>query len=64
MVKRAYNFYPGPATLPLDILKKAQDELLDYNGTGMSVMELSHRSKDYVYDENNRLSCFNNCSND
>lgn len=47
MVKRVYNFYPGPATLPLEALKKAQQELLDFNGTGMSVMELSHRSKEY-----------------
>ncbi len=45
MVHRAYNFYAGPATLPLPALEKAQEELLDYNGTGMSIMELSHRSK-------------------
>ncbi len=48
LTKRAYNFYPGPATLPLKVLKKAQEQLLDYNGTGMSVMELSHRSKAYA----------------
>ncbi|MBD3230461.1 MAG: 3-phosphoserine/phosphohydroxythreonine transaminase [Candidatus Lokiarchaeota archaeon] len=48
MVKRVYNFYAGPATLPLEALKKAQDELLNYNDTGMSVMELSHRSKGYA----------------
>ncbi len=47
MAKRVYNFYPGPATLPLPALKKAQEELLDYKGTGMSMMELSHRSKQY-----------------
>ena len=47
MVKRVYNFYPGPATLPLPVLEKARDELLDYHGLGMSVMELSHRSKEY-----------------
>jgi len=47
MTKRVYNFYPGPATLPLPVLRKAQEELLDYKGTGMSVMELSHRSKEY-----------------
>ncbi len=45
---RVYNFYPGPATLPLQALKNAQKELLDYDGTGMSVMELSHRSKAYA----------------
>jgi len=43
-----YNFYPGPATLPLPALKKAQKELLNYKGTGMSIMELSHRSKEYA----------------
>ncbi|UCF49219.1 MAG: 3-phosphoserine/phosphohydroxythreonine transaminase [Thermoplasmatales archaeon] len=47
MTKRIYNFYAGPATLPLSALKKAQEELLDFNGTGMSLMELSHRSKEY-----------------
>ncbi|MFH1013861.1 MAG: 3-phosphoserine/phosphohydroxythreonine transaminase [Thermoplasmatota archaeon] len=46
-MKRVFNFYPGPATLPLPVLEKAQKELLDYKGTGMSVMELSHRSKQY-----------------
>ncbi|WP_425059223.1 Phosphoserine aminotransferase [Sporomusa carbonis] len=45
--KRAHNFNAGPAALPLAALQKAQEELLDFNGTGMSVMELSHRSKDY-----------------
>jgi len=48
MTKRAYNFYAGPATLPLPALKKAQEELLDFKGTGMSLMELSHRSKEYA----------------
>ncbi|HEC89945.1 MAG: 3-phosphoserine/phosphohydroxythreonine transaminase [Thermoplasmata archaeon] len=47
MVKRVYNFYPGPATLPLPVLEKAREELLNYKGLGMSVMELSHRSKEY-----------------
>ena len=47
MTKRIYNFYAGPATLPLPALKKAQEELLDFKGTGMSLMELSHRSKEY-----------------
>lgn len=48
LTKRVYNFYPGPATLPIQALKKAKEELLDYKGTGMSVMELSHRSKAYA----------------
>lgn len=47
MKNRVYNFYAGPATLPLPVLKKAQDELLDFHGTGMSVLEISHRSKEY-----------------
>ncbi|MGY4690485.1 3-phosphoserine/phosphohydroxythreonine transaminase [Salibacterium sp. K-3] len=44
---RAHNFNAGPAALPEEVLRKAQEEMLDFNGTGMSVMELSHRSKDY-----------------
>lgn len=47
MTKRVYNFYAGPATLPLPALKKAQQNLLDFEGTGMSLMEISHRSKQY-----------------
>ena len=47
MTKRVYNFYAGPATLPLSVLKKAQEELLDFHGTGMSILEISHRSKEY-----------------
>ncbi len=42
-----YNFSAGPAVLPKDVLKKAQAEFLDYAGSGMSVMELSHRSKEF-----------------
>ncbi len=44
MLKRAHNFGAGPAVLPLGVLEKVQAELLDYAGTGMSVMEISHRS--------------------
>jgi len=47
MTKRVHNFNPGPAVLPLEVLQQAQAELLDYKGTGMSVMEISHRSKDF-----------------
>ncbi len=47
MAKRVYNFNPGPATLPLDVLKIVQEELLDYKGTGMSIIESSHRSPEY-----------------
>lgn len=42
---RVYNFSAGPAVLPEAVLKEAADEMLDYKGTGMSVMEMSHRSK-------------------
>ncbi len=47
MSKRVFNFNPGPACLPLEVLKRVQEELLDYKSTGMSVMEISHRSKEY-----------------
>ena len=46
---RVYNFSAGPAVLPECVLKEAAEEMLDYKGTGMSVMEMSHRSK--AYDE-------------
>ena len=45
---RAYNFCAGPAALPEAVLQQAQAELLDYQGKGLSVMEMSHRSADYV----------------
>ena len=44
---RVYNFSAGPAVLPEEVLQEVADEMLDYNGTGMSVMEMSHRSKAY-----------------
>ena len=46
-MKRVYNFSAGPAVLPEEVLKEVQAEMLDYKGTGMSVMEMSHRSKAY-----------------
>ena len=46
-MSRVYNFSAGPAILPEDVLKEAAAEMLDYKGTGMSVMEMSHRSKAY-----------------
>ena len=46
-MKRIYNFSAGPAMLPEAVLKQAADEMLDYKGSGMSVMEMSHRSKVY-----------------
>ncbi len=47
MNNRVYNFNPGPSTLPLSVLEKAKSELLNYKGTGMSIMEISHRSKEF-----------------
>ncbi len=47
MQQRVYNFSAGPAVLPLEVLKTAQDEMLNYQNSGMSVMEMSHRSKTY-----------------
>ena len=46
-MKRIYNFSAGPAVLPEEVLRQAADEMLDYKGSGMSVMEMSHRSKTY-----------------
>jgi phosphoserine aminotransferase len=44
---RSHNFNAGPAVLPLEVLQQAQAEMLDYKGTGMSIMEMSHRSKEF-----------------
>ena len=46
-LKRVHNFNPGPGTLPLEVLQEAQAELLNFKDTGMSVMEISHRSKEF-----------------
>ena len=46
-VKRVHNFNAGPAILPVSVLKQAKAEMLDYKGCGMSVMEMSHRSKEF-----------------
>jgi phosphoserine aminotransferase len=46
-VKRVFNFNGGPATLPLAVLEEIREELLDYRGTGMSVMEMTHRSPEF-----------------
>ncbi len=45
--RRAFNFNAGPAALPLSVLERVREELLDYRGTGMSVMEMSHRSREF-----------------
>jgi phosphoserine aminotransferase len=47
-MSRAYNFCAGPATLPEPVLQQARDEMLNWNNTGMSVMEMSHRSNEFV----------------
>jgi phosphoserine aminotransferase len=46
-MSRVYNFSPGPSMLPEEVLRKAQEEMLEYRGSGMSVMEMSHRSKEF-----------------
>jgi phosphoserine aminotransferase len=46
-IKRAFNFNAGPAALPLSVLERIREELLDWHGTGMSVMEMSHRSPEF-----------------
>ncbi|WGZ95954.1 MAG: 3-phosphoserine/phosphohydroxythreonine transaminase [Candidatus Thiothrix putei] len=47
-MKRVFNFSAGPAMLPQSVLEQAQAEMLDWNGSGMSVMEMSHRGKEYM----------------
>ena len=61
MNKRIYNFSAGPAVLPDSVLQKAQSELLSLNGIGMSVMEISHRSKHF--DEDFRKAPESICAN-
>ena len=45
---RAFNFSAGPATLPESVLRQAQAEMLDWNGIGASIVEISHRSQDFI----------------
>ena len=45
---RKFNFSAGPAMLPFDVLEEVQSDLIDYKGSGMSVMEMSHRSKEFI----------------
>lgn len=58
MANRVFNFNPGPSTLPLDVLKIVQEELLDYRGTGMSIMESSHRSPEFDEINNTAMALF------
>ncbi len=53
---RAYNFNAGPSALPLPVLQKAQAELVDFRGAGMSIMEMSHRGKEYEAVHNEAVS--------
>lgn len=56
MANRVFNFNPGPSVLPLDVLKIAQEELLDYKGTSMSILESSHRAAEYEEINNQAMS--------
>ena len=56
MTHRVFNFGPGPCTLPLDVLKIVQAELLDYRGTGMSIIESSHRAPEFEEINNAAIS--------
>jgi phosphoserine aminotransferase len=47
MAKRVFNFYPGPATLPWEVVQEASQGVLDFRGLGLSIMEISHRSKEF-----------------
>ena len=55
---RIFNFGAGPSMLPLPVLEQAQAELLDYKGSGMSVMEISHRSD--LFEDNNQEALLDN----
>ena len=48
MTKRVYNFSAGPATMPINVLEKAQSELTSFNDLGLSIIEMSHRSKPFL----------------
>ncbi|TQR17957.1 3-phosphoserine/phosphohydroxythreonine transaminase [Psychrobacillus soli] len=56
MIKRAYNFSAGPSALPLEVLEKAQKELVNFRGTGMSIMEMSHRGATFENIHNEAIS--------
>ena len=58
MAKRVFNFNPGPAVLPLEVLETLKDNLVDFGGTGMGILEISHRGKEFqaVIDETQRSS--------
>jgi len=57
-MKRVINYSAGPAAIPLEVLEQARDEMLDWQGTGCSVMEVSHRSKEFEAVNNEAMSLF------
>ncbi len=61
-MSRAYNFCAGPAALPEAVLQRAREEMLDYRGTGMSVMEMSHRDSVIVDMAEKRSATCATCS--
>ena len=56
MTERIYNFSAGPAVLPLPVLEEVRDNLLSLPGVGMSILEISHRSKIFVVQEGRQRS--------
>ena len=58
MTVRVHNFNAGPSALPLPVLQKAQTELVDFRGAGMSIMEMSHRGKEYDAVHNEAIALF------
>jgi len=51
MYNRVFNFSAGPSVLPVEVIEKVQSELLNYQGSGQSIMEMSHRSKELSHTE-------------
>ena len=47
-MEHIYNFSAGPAVLPAEVLRQAREEMIDWHGSGMSVMEMSHRGKEFM----------------
>ena len=60
---RKFNFGSGPATLPVEVLEEAKEEILDWRGLGLSVMEISHRSDDFQQITNEAESDFRDLLN-
>ena len=55
-MSRKYNFNAGPSTLPLEVLQQIKEEIVDYKNTGMSIIEHSHRGKDYEQVHNDSIA--------